>query len=190
MKGQRVIPVPYCKGGWRQQGRQSGAVLVLGLILLLVLTLIGVSTMQNSVFDEKMAGNAKDRNFAFQAAESALREGELWLKDNDIEPLETTTGAYGVWRLGSPGTGNWWEDAGGPWSDGDPGVTTSSGIDGVSAQPQRIIELSEYDTGQSHLGRGQTQAQSVLALYRVTTKATGGTEQAVVQLQSIYSRRY
>ena len=66
---------------------QQGAVLIFGLILLLALTLIGISSMQGSVFNEKMAGNSRDRNFAFQAAESALRDGELWLTNNPVQPL-------------------------------------------------------------------------------------------------------
>ena len=53
--------------------KQSGAVLVVSLIFLLVLTVIGVAAMQNTSLEEKMAGNVKDRNLAFQNAESARR---------------------------------------------------------------------------------------------------------------------
>ena len=124
--------------------RQHGAVLVLGLILLLILTLIGVSTMRGSVLDEKMAGNAKDRNFAFQSAESALRGGELWLQNNAIQPLATATGSNGVWSLNSPGGSSWWKNLSAPWGNGAPSVVTSSGISYVSAQPQRIIEEGKF----------------------------------------------
>ncbi len=55
---------------------QRGAALVVSLILLLVVTLIGISGMQSTVLQEKMSGNFKDKNSAFQAAEAALREGE------------------------------------------------------------------------------------------------------------------
>lgn len=56
--------------------RQSGAVLVIGLIILVVLTLLGVQSMRTNVAQERMASNMRDRNVAFQAAEAALREGE------------------------------------------------------------------------------------------------------------------
>ena len=56
--------------------QQSGAVLIISLIILLLLTLIGSSSIQTSSLEEKMAGNLRDRNIAFQAAESALRDAE------------------------------------------------------------------------------------------------------------------
>jgi len=55
---------------------QRGVALVISLLLLLIVTLIGVSGMQTTVLEEKMAGNFKDKHIAFQAAESALREAE------------------------------------------------------------------------------------------------------------------
>jgi len=58
---------------------QSGVVLVVSLIMLLLLTMLGVTGMQVSGLEEKMAGNSKDQNLAFQAAEAALRDAE-----NDI----------------------------------------------------------------------------------------------------------
>jgi len=56
--------------------RQTGAALVFSLIILLVMTLIGVSSMQGTSLEEKMTGNMRDRMSAFESAESALRDGE------------------------------------------------------------------------------------------------------------------
>ncbi|MGD8589131.1 MAG: PilX N-terminal domain-containing pilus assembly protein, partial [Chromatiales bacterium] len=58
---------------------QQGSVLIVSLILLLVMTLLGLSAMQSSLMEETMAGNVKDRNLAFQAAEAALRDADAWL---------------------------------------------------------------------------------------------------------------
>ncbi len=55
---------------------QRGATLVLALILLLVLTLLGLASMQNTQLQERMAGNFADRNNAFQLAELAARTAE------------------------------------------------------------------------------------------------------------------
>lgn len=55
---------------------QKGAVLIIGLIILVVLTLLGVQGMRTNVAQERMASNMRERNVAFQAAESALRVGE------------------------------------------------------------------------------------------------------------------
>ena len=55
---------------------QAGVVLVVSLIILLLLTIIGLSAMQTTALEEKMAGNLRDKSLAFQAAESALRAAE------------------------------------------------------------------------------------------------------------------
>lgn len=61
--------------------RQSGAALIVGLILLLILTMLGISGMQTATFELLQAGNAQFSENAFQAADTgidrALRSGNL-----------------------------------------------------------------------------------------------------------------
>lgn len=68
-----------------------GAALVIGLIVLLVLTLLGLASMQSTSLQERMAGNFDQRHQAFQLAETALRfaEREYWeaLRDGRTPPL-------------------------------------------------------------------------------------------------------
>lgn len=52
--------------------RQSGAALVVGMVLLFVLTLLSVSAMQTSTLELQMAGNTQFEQNAFQAAEAGL----------------------------------------------------------------------------------------------------------------------
>lgn len=54
--------------------KQQGTVLVLSLIILSILTLVAVTGMKTSITDEKMSGNLRDRELAYQAAEAALRQ--------------------------------------------------------------------------------------------------------------------
>ena len=56
--------------------RQTGSALIISLVFLLLLTILGVSSMQSSTLQEKMAGNSAEKNRAFQLAEAALRAGE------------------------------------------------------------------------------------------------------------------
>lgn len=58
----------------RMSQNQRGAVLVIGLLMLLILTVVGVASMKSSVLDERIAANSQFRTMAFQAAESALAE--------------------------------------------------------------------------------------------------------------------
>lgn len=56
--------------------QQRGVVLIVALIFLLLVTLIGVSSMQNATMQEKMAGSVTLKNLSFQVAEATLRLGE------------------------------------------------------------------------------------------------------------------
>lgn len=60
----------------QQRQAQRGMVLLVSLVFLLLLTLIGLSSMQSANLQEKMAGSISLRNQSFQAAEAALRVGE------------------------------------------------------------------------------------------------------------------
>src|SRR5262252_7136725 len=51
---------------------QAGATLVVGLILLLVLTVVGVSGMNTATMEVTMAGNTQFQNDAFQMAEDGI----------------------------------------------------------------------------------------------------------------------
>ena len=53
--------------------RQQGISLVIVLILLIVMSVLGVAVLRSSALQERMSANLRDRNLAFQAAETALR---------------------------------------------------------------------------------------------------------------------
>lgn len=52
--------------------KQQGAVLILALVMLMVLTLIGVQSMSGSAVELSAASNAQQHNIAFQGAQSRL----------------------------------------------------------------------------------------------------------------------
>ena len=79
---------------------QSGSVLVISLIIMLVLTMLGVSGMKSAVLEEKMAGNVRDTQLAFQAAEATLREAEKYIDDNIVSLTNfDTDGGDGLYFL-------------------------------------------------------------------------------------------
>lgn len=55
---------------------QQGIALFVVLMLLLVITILGLSSLRSTVMEERMSASMFDRSLGFQAAESALREGE------------------------------------------------------------------------------------------------------------------
>ncbi len=76
----------------RSPAHQRGAALVVGLVLLLVMTLLGISGLTANTLDLAMSGNTQFSQDAFQAAESAI-EAEL-----QMGPLPDTN----VARVGGP----------------------------------------------------------------------------------------
>lgn len=54
--------------------RQKGSALIIGLIIVLMMTLLGITTLRTTALQERMAGNERDLNVAFQSAEAGLRE--------------------------------------------------------------------------------------------------------------------
>lgn len=67
--------------------RQQGSVLIVSLGILAVLTLIGLSGANNTVLEERMAGNFRDQRVAFESAESVLVNAESWIEANDLNPI-------------------------------------------------------------------------------------------------------
>ncbi|EJL91884.1 Tfp pilus assembly protein PilX [Herbaspirillum sp. CF444] len=57
--------------------RQSGASLLIALIMLIVVMLLGVSAARMALMNEKSSRSDRDRQIAFEAAEAALRDAEL-----------------------------------------------------------------------------------------------------------------
>lgn len=55
-----------------ERGAERGAALVVGLVLLLVLTVLGVSGMNTATLELVMANNSQSQQLAFQAAETGI----------------------------------------------------------------------------------------------------------------------
>lgn len=54
--------------------KQNGAALVVGMVVLLITTLLGISSMSRTTIELKMASNAQMHNSGFQAAAAALEQ--------------------------------------------------------------------------------------------------------------------
>lgn len=64
----------------RRPSQSRGVVLVIALIMLVLVTLVGMSSVRTITLQERMVAASYDRNLAFQVAETGLREAE-----NEIE---------------------------------------------------------------------------------------------------------
>lgn len=56
--------------------RQTGVVLVIALVMLLLITIVGISAVKTLTLEERMSSNSIDRNSVFQSSEWALSVAE------------------------------------------------------------------------------------------------------------------
>lgn len=86
--------------------RARGAVLVVSLVLLVVLTLLGVSVMNMTRLEERMASNSQESVRAFQGAETGLSQAydnaNVW-NPSVITAEDTGTAEYQVEFLTATG---------------------------------------------------------------------------------------
>ena len=72
--------------------KQRGATLIVGLVLLLVMTLLGITGVTGNTLELAMAGNAQFSQDAFEAAESAIQAEVLRGPLDDIDVPRVTEG--------------------------------------------------------------------------------------------------
>lgn len=161
---------------------EQGSALVIALVMLVVLTLMAIAGMQTTSIQERMAGNLRDKNLAFQSAEAALREAELFLQSAVLPEFNGTNGLYEYTSFDRDD----WTD---PdfWSNSTNYYEYEISIDEVATLPKYIIEeLPPVPEEVPNLAADEPIPDS--AMYRVTAQAVGGTEGAVVILQTTYKR--
>lgn len=171
---------------------QSGVVLIVGLVLLLILTVIGLASIRGSDLQERMAGNMRDRNVAFQSAEAALREGESEL-NAALLPLFTGD-EPGYWPdlnkqpAIQPRPINWTKDE---WESNSVELLEDS-IAGVVEQPryavEKVIVTGLAASQGSAVDHESVEKMTEAEYFRITSRALGLTQDTEVILQTTFAR--
>lgn len=189
----------------RSQKAQQGAVLIMGLLILLVVTLIGVGSMNNATMEHRITGNLLDSQSAFQAAESALQIGEMWILlqadpvdtygtdaalcspkpcsvyTRDSLLVETGKDSFAQFALDAS-----WDT----WSIVYVAADATLDLDNVESLPRYVREYMGSDfIGGLRLGHVYAERDRRY-FYRVTAKGTGKSDMAAVVLQSTVSMKY
>ncbi|WP_260406839.1 PilX N-terminal domain-containing pilus assembly protein [Pseudomonas cichorii] len=152
--------------------RQSGMVLLVSLVFLLLLTLLGISSMQNATLQEKMAGSVALRNQTFQRAEAALRLGESSIRVVGFTMAKCTNNT----TCAPPAESTTLTAA---------GTNGTSGVSWVAATGGGFYGIQNLGTTATPIKRPPTcDERASVTLYRVTAVAIQGTSRTV--LESIY----
>lgn len=164
--------------------RQCGVVLFVVLVMMLLLTIIGVTAMNNVTMEERMAGNLRDSDLAFQAAEATLRNGENWLSPLATLPSSCNTDpCVTVWNAGtlsglSGQSDGWWNTH---------SRAGAGNISGLYANPRYILEELAWVRDSLVVGHTGTTGTDY---YKVTARAVGGSQSAVSVMQTTFVKRY
>lgn len=175
---------------------EKGAVLIFCLVFLLVLTLMAVTGMESAILDEKMAGNMRDFNRAFEAAEATLKVAENWIGTQSDLPAASADGSTVVWNQDAPDpdqrdSDNWWVDADrdtDSWWQNN--AIPVAGIADVASAPRYIIEQYYVSNKGQSIAIGTGSPGSTRVFYRITARGVGRSKSTVVQLQSTFAKLY
>lgn len=149
--------------------RQAGMVLLISLVFLLLLSLMGLSSMRGAVTQQKIASSLWHRNQSLQSAESGLRRGESVIQRS----FATLPLCQSITGCAPP------ESA---FSVAGSGVDPVSGIKWVALKGGLYgIQFLGPAVGLAHLP-----AQTPAAVYRVTAVGLSGQLRTV--LESVYAR--
>jgi type IV pilus assembly protein PilX len=168
--------------------RQSGTALIVALTILLVLTVLGVSAMRTTSLQDKMAGNARDSQVAFEAAEFALRQAEQALANDTVVEADFAndggTGAYFSYKGLNPEA--WTVEAN--WTTKAVPANTYTG--NVSKFPVYMIQKVDANINVEDLpvlggGYGSDRYAGLL-IYQITARGFGISPNSRVMLQSYY----
>lgn len=171
--------------------KQQGMVLVIGLIMLLLMTIVGLAAIRGTGLQESMAGNMRDRNMAFQAAEAGLRVGEEYLITNwlSLDFNGGTVGLYNDQNLQIAGNTSieHWTSA--DWTSAN-ARTSGLTLEGISTSdvPLFVVEKLEQMPPPGAEG-GAVDFSSQLQVeprdfYRVTSRGLGGSGQSEAIIQT------
>lgn len=165
--------------------KQKGMAIVMAMVFLLILTVLGITATNSTILTEKMSENMRDMTSAFEAAETALGDGEAQVQAMATAPTVVTSCTASpcnvVWQLNTlpnlaTQSNSWWQAN---------ARSYSSSVVNVAQQPMYIIELYSFvpydlSPGSASAGRGSY-------YFRVTARGIGLTSNTVVNVQSIYS---
>ncbi|MBC7414173.1 MAG: pilus assembly protein PilX [Herminiimonas sp.] len=175
-----------------RSGRQQGIVLVTALLILIVLTVLAVSMFRNYGLQERIAGNMREKQRAFHAAQTALQYGEYWLAQGnggsgtacstllDANATTPTTqicsNALSATQVASvPWKSNANADIGVNYAPPSLTVSTVGGTSSYAITPRFYISPLGLDLS------------GLREIYSVTAMGYGGNSTAVSVVQSVYS---
>lgn len=161
--------------------RQTGSVLIIGMLLLLMMTLLGLLTTSETRTDARITSNTLDRAIAFQAAEAALRMAEATIQCYESTDPDT---------CGCSGDAFYYDSDEDPPSDDtkwDTACNSGVNIPGIAGSPLYIIEkLDPSSIFGGYVVVGEVYHSRTNSVYRVTVLSYGRSSDTQVILETTF----
>lgn len=184
--------------------RQRGAVLIVSMLLLLVVTVLALGASQSTRLQERMAGGQRNYDLAFQSAEAGLRAGE-----RIVDPATMLAPPLPCAAINNPpclvyerGFLNrtvsyeeqayqpreWWTSVAQRYGAADNLISGAAGEGLAKSDPQYYIE--EVEEVPDALTVPPTGPPPSRVYYRIVARGEGGTDTSQVVIHSTYVRRF
>ncbi len=159
---------------------QEGISILVALVMLIVLTLIGVSSMNSSIVELKMAGSMQQQGVAMNRAEELLRVGE-----DAIAAIITNPAAFDFATAGDAFYNN--DDAINVYQIDWPaqGLVTTPGTHTNDAYVTEYLGAKPIPGETIKIANDGTIIGGVVHTFRITTRSVAG-KNALRLVQSIY----
>ena len=183
----------------RSLGRKErGAALAFALVMLLLLTILGITAVTTSSLQEKMAGNMRDQYMAQQAGDSILFDGQSLIFNQQTKSVPSCPPdpAVKIWDssclpaavaafVGSPAGPNWWLTANDLWWTN---VGLLSGVYNThtSQEPRFVVERIQKAPIDAEIGHKKKVEKYY---FRTTGWSVGATDYSGGLIQGVFSKR-
>ncbi len=173
---------------YRNASDQAGMALIISLMILMVLTVLGLTAMQSSQTEMSMAGNQRELGITFNAAEAGLGSAQTYI-ENSISTTIYNNPSQGLYGL--PDVDPDYRDHA-TWDDSQ---TAAISLPHVVEQPKFIVKYlgdrSQNEAAKANIGGyGSAQPGITVSNFRVTARAVGQTGRATRQIQAYYGKEF
>ena len=166
-----------------KKNKQSGAVLAISLMILLILTILTITSNRTVLMQEKMAEATYAGNLSLASAESAIRNAETEIETlTNLVDFNNTNGMYALAGLPTDVFDHptLWTGTESITYNSVNGVTSRYAIENLG----QMTVVDNDDTNMNMTGYGQTTGGGQVQAFRIVARSQGrsGTSERIVEV--------
>ena len=175
---------------------QGGIALVSAMLILIILTLLAITMFRGFGLQQKIAGNIREKERAFEAAQNALQYGEWWAINQAIASTGSTCSTSIAITsdaqmracttvLSAPGSPGGWTGASTYTPPGMTVQTTAGTTGGTVKDAANNVDIIYSKAPMLYVAYLNLSANGKDVLYSITSAGYGGTGSTISVVQSV-----